>query len=247
MLSYDRSHDHEDCSGRRRMRPRRRVQRRQRTGQTSTRSIRDWTGRDSRLRFPRRALGERLRLLAWQHGCLGPRCFTTRWSSRRTTAQSSRPSCWRASTVRRMRAHRRPGPTRFAVASIVPLPGRPREHRGPSSETNCEVAGARDHVHSRHRGRGGARRRRRLVSRDARPGVATRFREAIERAFAELSETPDAFQILEEWRGVTLRRVVVRGFPYHIVYGHLSGGLWVFAVAHLHRRPGYWRTRLPSP
>ncbi len=59
----------------------------------------------------------------------------------------------------------------------------------------------------------------------ARPGVATRFQEAIERAFKELSETPDAFPILEEWRSVTLRRVLVRGFPYQIVYGRLSGGL----------------------
>jgi plasmid stabilization system protein ParE len=82
---------------------------------------------------------------------------------------------------------------------------------------------------------------------NARPGVAARFREAIERALSELGETPDAFQVVEEWHGVTLRRVLVRGFPYQIVYGHLPDGLWVFAVAHLHRRPGYWRTRLPSP
>ena len=82
---------------------------------------------------------------------------------------------------------------------------------------------------------------------NARQGVATRFREAIERTVSELSETPDAFQLVEEWHGVTLRRVLVRGFPYQIVYGRLPGELRVFAVAHLHRRPGYWRARLPTP
>jgi plasmid stabilization system protein ParE len=56
---------------------------------------------------------------------------------------------------------------------------------------------------------------------NARPGVSKRFREAIERAFSELSERSDAFQVVEEWHGVTLRRVLVRGFPYQIVYGHL--------------------------
>lgn len=79
----------------------------------------------------------------------------------------------------------------------------------------------------------------------ARAGVAERFREAIERAFFELAERPDAFPIVEEWRGVALRRVLVRGFPYAIVYGRVSGVVWVFAVAHHHRRPGYWRERMP--
>jgi plasmid stabilization system protein ParE len=82
---------------------------------------------------------------------------------------------------------------------------------------------------------------------NARPGVSTRLREAIDQAFLEISETPDSFQVVEAWHGVTLRRVLVRGFPYQIVYGFLPDGLWVFAVAHLYRRPGYWRARLPSP
>jgi plasmid stabilization system protein ParE len=98
-----------------------------------------------------------------------------------------------------------------------------------ADEAEAELIGAGDWYHA-----------------NARPGVAQRFREAIERAFSELGEAPDEFPVIEEWHGVLLRRVLLRGFPYQIVYGHLEGVLWVFAVAHLHRRPGYWRERLPA-
>jgi plasmid stabilization system protein ParE len=80
---------------------------------------------------------------------------------------------------------------------------------------------------------------------NARAGVAKRFRESIEQAFSEVGAAPDAVPAIEEYRGVTLRRLLVRDFPYQIVFGQVDGVLCVFAVAHLHRRPGYWRTRLP--
>ena len=82
---------------------------------------------------------------------------------------------------------------------------------------------------------------------NARAGVAIRFREAIERSLDEVSGAPEAFPVVDTWRGVALRRVFVRGFPYQIVYSDISGQLRVLAVAHLHRRPGYWRARLTSP
>jgi plasmid stabilization system protein ParE len=78
----------------------------------------------------------------------------------------------------------------------------------------------------------------------ARVGVAARFGEAIEKVFEEISETPDTFSLLETWRDVAVRRAIVRGFPYQIVYGRLRETIRVFAVAHLHRKPGYWRERL---
>jgi|SRR5579872_4318119 len=40
------------------------------------------------------------------------------------------------------------------------------------------------------------------------------------------------------------RRYVLRQFPFSIVY-HVTGGeLFVLAVAHVHRKPGYWAGRL---
>jgi toxin ParE1/3/4 len=74
-------------------------------------------------------------------------------------------------------------------------------------------------------------------------GMASRFRDAIDDALLAMSEAPQAYPAVDEWRGVVLRRVLVQGFPYQIVYGTVAGTLWVFAVAHSRRRPGYWRER----
>jgi len=39
------------------------------------------------------------------------------------------------------------------------------------------------------------------------------------------------------------RRVIVKGFPFSIVYRPESDGIVVFAVAHHARMPYYWRSR----
>ena len=43
---------------------------------------------------------------------------------------------------------------------------------------------------------------------------------------------------------VDTRRILVKRFPYSIVFIEHEGDLWVVAFAHQHRRPGYWRQRL---
>lgn len=40
-----------------------------------------------------------------------------------------------------------------------------------------------------------------------------------------------------------LRRVLVQRFPYGLLYRIEGERVYVLAVAHLHRRPGYWRRR----
>jgi hypothetical protein len=44
--------------------------------------------------------------------------------------------------------------------------------------------------------------------------------------------------------GRRLRRTLVRGFPYGLLYRVEPSRILIVAVAHLHRRPGYWRSRL---
>jgi hypothetical protein len=39
-------------------------------------------------------------------------------------------------------------------------------------------------------------------------------------------------------------RTLVRGFPYGLLYRVEPSRLVIIAVARLHRRPGYWRSRL---
>ena len=41
------------------------------------------------------------------------------------------------------------------------------------------------------------------------------------------------------------RRMILKTFPYQLVYRVHGDEIRIFAVAHLKRRPGYWRKRLP--
>lgn len=43
------------------------------------------------------------------------------------------------------------------------------------------------------------------------------------------------------------RRVVLKGYPYLFVYTPQPDSIWVIAVAHCSRKPGYWRRRRATP
>jgi hypothetical protein len=40
------------------------------------------------------------------------------------------------------------------------------------------------------------------------------------------------------------RRHISTDFPYALVYVETAEYLWIVAIMHLKRRPGYWRKRL---
>ena len=78
----------------------------------------------------------------------------------------------------------------------------------------------------------------------ARPGLGDEFRlevEAyVERAAAgELPGTP-----IRSRRGHRLRRLLLRRFPYALIFELLPAECVVWAVAHTSRRPGFWRGRI---
>lgn len=82
--------------------------------------------------------------------------------------------------------------------------------------------------------------------------------EAVEYYNAEVPELGQAFllevlTVLEQirqfpnaWHPLSLntRRCRLRRFPYGVVYGVDADEIIVVAVAHSHRAPQYWRTRL---
>lgn len=43
-----------------------------------------------------------------------------------------------------------------------------------------------------------------------------------------------------------IRRVLVHRFPYGLLYSVDGGHLYILAVMHLRRQPGYWRERLDA-
>ena len=42
-----------------------------------------------------------------------------------------------------------------------------------------------------------------------------------------------------------VRRRAVTRFPYHVIYIETATAIRILAVAHDHRKPGYWHDRLP--
>ena len=77
----------------------------------------------------------------------------------------------------------------------------------------------------------------------AAPGRGARFAAAVEEATARALTFPLSGSPLEP----NLRRVVVKNFPFSVVYGPEADGILVLAIAHHSRRPGYWRSRVSTP
>jgi plasmid stabilization system protein ParE len=67
---------------------------------------------------------------------------------------------------------------------------------------------------------------------------------------AFLIETLKTLKLIEQypkaWHPLIqqIRRCRLRRFPYSVIYAQEGSDLLVLAVAHQHRKPGYWRTRL---
>lgn len=76
-------------------------------------------------------------------------------------------------------------------------------------------------------------------------GLGQEFRSAIDEAMERLLKAPLAASlILNLPPTIGARRVLVKRFPYSIVFIEHDEDVWVVAFAHQHRRPGYWRERL---
>jgi plasmid stabilization system protein ParE len=69
--------------------------------------------------------------------------------------------------------------------------------------------------------------------------VASRFATELNRAIALIAEAP------QRWPASVhcTRRYLLQRFPFAIVYRELPSIIQVLAVAHGHRRPGYWKER----
>jgi toxin ParE1/3/4 len=74
---------------------------------------------------------------------------------------------------------------------------------------------------------------------EAQPPLGARFTAAVEEAAARAL----AFPLSGSPSRSNTRRVMVKGFPFSLVYRMEPDGIVVFAVAHHARRPYYWQSR----
>lgn len=77
------------------------------------------------------------------------------------------------------------------------------------------------------------------------PGRGVRFRNAAERELGRVLAAPTTFP---KWRRhAHARCVVIPRFPYTVIFVAEPPVVFVYAVAHDKRRPGYWVARLRTP
>ena len=76
-----------------------------------------------------------------------------------------------------------------------------------------------------------------------RQNLGTEFEAEVERALAEIVENPQRFPSHGD---DGLRKCQLRRFPYTIFYLDMEECIWIAAVAHQRRKPGYWAHRHPE-
>jgi toxin ParE2 len=74
------------------------------------------------------------------------------------------------------------------------------------------------------------------------PSLKIQFLLEIETAKSRIVEHPNAWHPIEAGS----RRFRLDRFPYGLIYAAKADEIVVIAVAHLHRKPEYWRKRLSA-
>lgn len=76
----------------------------------------------------------------------------------------------------------------------------------------------------------------------ARSGLGADFQCELDAALARIRDNP----LLYAAETGAIRVCPLHRFPYTIFYEHLIDRVWVAAVGHHSRRPGYWASRRPG-
>jgi plasmid stabilization system protein ParE len=72
--------------------------------------------------------------------------------------------------------------------------------------------------------------------------AAAGFSQEIDEAEAAIAEFPEAWPPFDHGT----RRYMLRRYPFNVVYRMEPRRILIVAVAHAHRRPGYWKSRVSS-
>ena len=75
-----------------------------------------------------------------------------------------------------------------------------------------------------------------------RPGLGDDFRAELDAALARIRQNPQLYAV----ESASIRLCLLHRFPYSVYYDEFTDRIWVAAVAHHSRRPGYWARRKPN-
>jgi len=74
------------------------------------------------------------------------------------------------------------------------------------------------------------------------PELGGRFYDEIERLIRDIRREPERFRQFDP----PARRHFSTVFPYAVIYVEQADRLWILAVMHFKRQPGYWKHRLSA-
>lgn len=75
---------------------------------------------------------------------------------------------------------------------------------------------------------------------DINPELGVRFFREIEQLMHEICDNPQCFRKFDP----PARRHFSHNFPYAVIYLDKPDCVWIVAVMHMKRRPGYWKRRV---
>ena len=78
-----------------------------------------------------------------------------------------------------------------------------------------------------------------LFYEDCRDGLGHEFLDAVDTAFEQIRRHPTLWRILK----APFRRYLIHQFPFGIIYAVEGKTIYIAAVMHLKRKPGYWESR----
>lgn len=70
-------------------------------------------------------------------------------------------------------------------------------------------------------------------------GLGDQFLEEVEEGLQRIQQFPRLWPTYEG----EYRRCLLKRFPFGLIYRTAPEQIFIVAVAHLHRRPGYWKSR----
>jgi toxin ParE1/3/4 len=71
------------------------------------------------------------------------------------------------------------------------------------------------------------------------PRIAAAFVDQVEVGMTQIRDNPGLWRVVEG----DVRRHLIRQFPFGIYYTVEKDEIVVWAIMHLHRKPGYWQER----
>ena len=77
---------------------------------------------------------------------------------------------------------------------------------------------------------------------DESSGLGENFLAEVLNALDRIGEFPDAWHLCSK----RTRRCQTRRFPYGIIYQVRKTEILIVAIAHLHRKPDYWKDRIQN-